>query len=647
MARPVVLSNGELHVGLNKYGMVHDFYFPYVGLENHASGKLLRHRIGIWVDGQISWLDNEIDWTIQFRYPHDALIGHTVAKNVRLGIALEFDDFVDADISAFVRSIHVINLRETARDIRLFMHQAFVIGDGASNTDTAQYLPDSDAILHYRGRRAFVISGQYDDAPFDQYTVGLFGIEGREGTFRDADDGELSMSTVEHGRVDSTIRFRMDIPAHSSARVHYWVAAGTSTREALFVHKQIRESGPTARMRSTANWWHRWLEPAHEVARRIDPDHQQNFIQSVMLIKSQIDKRGAVIASTDSTMLNYARDAYAYCWPRDGSLVLWPLIRMGYTDEARRFFEFCRHGLHPNGYLMHKYRADGALGSSWHPYVHEGGVIAPPIQLDETALTLFVFAQFYQMHASPQLLRDFYESFVSPMANFLADYTDETTGLPQASYDLWEEVFTTATFTTATIYAALLAAADLAAEADDSDSAIKWRSAADDIARAAHRHLYNAERKSFYKGISVVDGEIIKDDTIDASSVFGAFMFGLFPATGDELKQAVQSLQDTFQYGTNGVEGIPRYEHDAYYRTHPDAPSNWWFITTLWLGQYFVETGDAAAGKRILDWVQSQMLSTGVLSEQVDPQSGALTSVAPLTWSHAEYVATLLDTITE
>ena len=87
-------------------------------------------------------------------------------------------------------------------------------------------------------------------------------------------------------------------------------------------------------------------------------------------------------------MLNYSRDAYAYSWPRDGAYTLWPLIRMGYTDEAHRFFEFTKRGLHADGYVMHKYRADGALGSSWHSYVHDG-VIAPPIQEDETALSLF------------------------------------------------------------------------------------------------------------------------------------------------------------------------------------------------------------------------------------------------------------------
>ena len=32
-----------------------------------------------------------------------------------------------------------------------------------------------------------------------------------------------------------------------------------------------------------------------------------------------------------------------------------------------------------------------------------------------------------------------------------------------------------------------------------------------------------------------------------------------------------------------------------------------------------------------------------MLSEQVDPNSGAPLSVAPLTWSHAEYVVTVDD----
>ena len=165
----------------------------------------------------------------------------------------------------------------------------------------------------------------------------MYCIEGHEGTYRDADDGELSGSNVEHGRVDSTLRFKLDIEGHSSERVHYWIAAGTSTREALYVDKHIRSKGVSKHIHDTASWWHTWLEPAVKAADKLPDMYRESFLRSIMLIKGQTDNRGAVIASTDSSMLNYSRDAYAYCWPRDGAYVLWPLIRMGYTEEPRRF----------------------------------------------------------------------------------------------------------------------------------------------------------------------------------------------------------------------------------------------------------------------------------------------------------------------
>lgn len=644
MARPIVLSNGELHVGLNMFGLVHDFYFPYVGLENHSAGEDLRHKIGVYIDGQISWLNDNPDWTFSFSYPHTALIGHTKASNDKLQVILEFDDTVDAVISAFMRNIHVINTSDRDREIRLFTHQAFAIGDSRSNTDTAQYLPDSDAILHYRGRRAFVISGCVGDEPFDQHSIGLFGIEGHDGTYRDAEDGELSDSNVEHGRVDSTLRFKLDVPAHNSTRVHYWIAAGKSMREALYVHNQIKDDGMMSRLHATAAWWHSWLKPAITISEKIPPAHRETFLHSVMIIKSQIDKRGAVIASTDTSMLNYSRDAYAYCWPRDGAFVLWPLIRMGYTDEAYRFFEFCKQGLHPAGYLMHKYRADGALGSSWHPYVQDG-TVAPPIQEDETALVLFVFAQYYKMHPDSSLMKDFYEPMIKPMANFMLDYTDDLTGLPRPSYDLWEQSFLTTTYTVSIVYAALLAAADLANTANDSENAVRWKTAADDIQIAAKKHLYNADRNSFYNGVIVKDGELQKVDIIDTSSTFGAFMFGLFTAESSELQSSVRSITDIFGHSDTS-HGLPRYENDDYRRARGDITGNWWFITSLWLAQYYLDQDKRDEAFMIINWVQSCAMNTGIMSEQADPITGEIISPAPLTWTQAEYVSTLLDSIT-
>ncbi len=641
MARPVVLSNGELHVGLNQFGLVHDLYFPYVGLENHSAGKDLRHKVGIWVDGRVSWLDDGT-WQIGSWTAEGALIGHTRALNTELSILLEFDDTVDAEISAFLRNIHVVNLLDTARDVRLFTHQAFAIGDSRSNTDTAQYLPDSNAVLHYRGRRAFVVSGRVGDRPFDQHSIGLFGIEGREGTYRDADDGELAGSDVEHGRVDSTLRFRLRLGPFDSRRVHYWIAAGTSLREALYVHKSVEDHGLDTFLHATSLWWHDWLAPARKAAEKLDVHERRLFVHSAMVVKSHTDKRGAVIASTDTTMLNYSRDAYAYCWPRDGAYALWPLIRMGYVAEPRRFFEFTRRALHHSGYLMHKYQADGALGSSWHPYVH-GDVSAPPIQEDETALVLFMFGQFYHVQKDPRLLTEFYENFIKRMADFLAGYLDDETGLPRPSYDLWEEHFLTSTYTTAVVFAALQTAAELAELADDPDSAVRWRSVADDLYDKAHKHLFNRERNHFFKGIRHEDGGLSYDGTIDISSFFGAYMFGLFPLGGEELEASFRTIRQLFM--DDGQLGLPRYENDDYHRNPQTGLGNFWFIASLWLAQYAHEVGDGTLRERILKWLHDRVDGSLMLAEQLNPVTSEALSVSPLVWSHAEYMATQLDLI--
>lgn len=640
VARPIVLSNGELHVGLNIYGVVHDFYYPYVGFENHAAGPSLRHKLGVYVNDTLSWTDDGT-WTLEFHYPHNALIGHIMARNAALGILLEIEDAVDAEMNVYIRNIHVINETDQERSIKVFTYQAFVIGDSRSTTDTAQYLPDSDAILHYRGRRAFVVSGYAEDVPFDQFSIGLFGSDEHQGTFRDAEDGELSGNVVEHGRVDSALRFALTIPAHASKRVHYWIAAGTNTREALFVHKQVQEAGVFERIHATAEWWHTWLKPAIETSKKLPEVHQKHFVESVMIIKSQMDKRGAIIASTDSTLLNYSKDNYAYCWPRDGANVIWPLIRLGYYEEPYRFFEFVQRAMHPGGYVMHKYRADGALGSSWHPYVH-GSTVSPPIQEDETALVVFVFVQFYQLSKDSRLIKDFYHSLIRPMADFMTEFIDETTGLPKPSYDLWEERFLINTHSTAVTYGALMAAAELATVAGDNESAVKWQSAAESIQAAAHTYLFNEERQVLYRGIIVENGTITYDAMIDTAAIYGAFLFGLFSSDSAQLQASMATTQQIFAANPD-TPGLPRYEDDPYRRQSSGIQGNWWYITTLWHAQYSIETGNTPYADSILQWVVDHMLSTGMMGEQIDPVTNEVVSPAPLTWTHAEYVSTLID----
>lgn len=644
MARSIILSNGEMHVGLNNFGLVHDFYYPYVGGENHALAQALRHRIGVWVDGAFSWLDDGA-WEFRHAYVPETLIGNVTATNHALEITLEMTSAVDHEQSAFIRNMHVINMSDHKREIRLFMHQVFVISNSYAS-DTSQYLPDSHAIVHYKGLRSFIVSGRDNNGePFDQYAIGLNGIEGKAGVYKDAEDGELSGNNVEHGRVDSVFRFRIELNGHDSTHIQYWIAAGKSQREALVIHKRLQSEGIETRISSTGNFWHNWLEPARSSAQKLDSSLQESFLQSVLLAKAHIDTHGAVIASTDTTMLNYSRDTYAYCWPRDAAHVLWPLIRLGFKDEPLKFFAFCRRILHPHGYLMHKYQPDGALGPSWHPYVHES-MTAAPIQEDETAIVLFIFAQYYALHPDKKLLQDFYGTMVRPMADFLASYVDDD-GMPLPTYDLWERLFLTTTFTVSVVYAGLIEAARLADAMDDSKSSVRWQTAAETIQRASPKLLYDDEQQSFIKGYRrEADGSLHRDTTVDLSSMHGAYMFGLFDIESPQVQSSFKTATERLKTSDNHP-ALARFQDDEYDRADPSRVGNPWYVTTLWYAQYLLETNKPAESRTIVDWVQSRMTSTGVLSEQFHPDTLASISVAPLAWSQAEYLSTLLDMITE
>ncbi len=637
MAREIVLSNGELFVGLNNYGEVHDFYFPYVGQENHAAAKNLRHHVGVFVDGQISWLDDG-KWQIKCRYHDDAMVGHIVAHQSELQVSLEFDDCVDVSQAAFLRNIHVINQATDKRTIKLYLHQAFVISNSLDG-DTAQYIPDKQAILHYKGHRAFVCSGRTPAGQaFSEYSVGLHGIEGRDGTWRDAEDGQLSCNAVEHGRVDSIFGFTLDIARHSSARVLFWVAAGTSQREAFKIHDRLEKNGLLAYQNRTAKHWQDWLAVAQPTINRLDRTEKNRFLTSLLVIKAHQDKRGAIIASGDTTMLNYARDAYAYCWPRDGALALWPLLRLGYKDELIQFFSFIRRSLDSErGYLMHKYQADGSIGSSWQSYVH-GQVSAPPIQADETAIVVFLFGRYIDQHPDDKLLKDFYWTMIKPMADFLASHL-RSDGLPKPSYNLWEEVFEINTYTTAVTQAALDEAADLADRLNETKDAVAYRSAAESI-RSASDRLWNQEAGYFYRGFYVNGDQLKPDLTIDISSFYGAFMFGLNDTHDDRLETAFETLQNKLILSDSSC---PRYLGDNYNRQSADTPSNPWIITSLWLAEYSLETDKPELVERIATWLNDRFSPSGMLAEQYLAGSLSPTSVSPLVWSHAENLSFTLD----
>jgi GH15 family glucan-1,4-alpha-glucosidase len=636
MARPVVLSNGQLFVGLDENGLVHDFYYPYVGLENLTNARSSQHKIGIWADGQFKWTDDG-SWEVSVQYEDDTMVSQIKLRSNDLGVTLELHDYIDIDTNSLIRHITITNERPDNRDVRLFMHQVFQISR-AGRADTALYVPDDNYVLDYKGRYSLLIGGKFADGQtFDQFAVGNYGIEGKAGTFLDAEDGELSNNAVEHGGVDSVIRFHVQLSGNESTELDYWVVAANNQNDAQRIHSHFNEIDMANRLRYVRQHWRAWLGGG---TTEIPAFHRKDLEHSLLIIKAHCDERGSVLASGDSSTYNFGRDYYCYCWPRDAAYALWPLIRLGHFDETKQFLEFARDTMHPDGYLMHKYQPDRAIGSTWHPLIH-GRHKELAIQEDETAGVIYMIGEYYEASKDKTSIENLYRTFVAPCAGFMTRFIDEQTGLPHASYDLWEEKFLTTTYTVCIVIAALETAAKLAEVVDQPDDAVRWRHAAEGI-RSNIDKLYHQDGY-FVKGFLLQeDGELRYDETLDISNLYGPYMYANLPLNDPRLVSTAKHVEERL-LNNSPSGGVIRYEHDNFFLMKRQYKGNPWVVATLWVAQYYGGTGRTEEAKGLLDWAIARELPSGALSEQFDPENAIPLGVTPLVWSHSELVNTILD----
>lgn len=641
MPRSYSLGNGTVLINLDGFGQVKDFYFHYPGLENHISEYLV-HKIGVFTEEKFSWLDES--WEIVVSSRKDTMASDIKCTNSTLGIELHLTDIIYNEANIFIREVDVKNLFDRNRKVKVFFNQQFNISQ--TNTgETAYYDPREKVVIHYKGRRVFLINCVSEKEFFDDYSVGLLGVAGRDGTFRDSEDGELSKNPIEHGRVDSVIAREVEIEPKSVRTIYYWVTVGKSLPKVKTLNETILARGPADIVKTTVDYWKAWIKHQNFSFYGLGPPIVDLFNQSLVNIRTHVAKNGGIIASGDSDILKYWPDTYAYVWMRDAAFCAIALEKAGDFNASRRFFEFSRDVITPEGYFMHKYSPDKSLGSSWHPW-ERNGQKQFPIQEDETALVIWALWQHYELSRDLEFIEEVYNELIKRSAEFMVNYRDGKTGLCSASYDLWEERYGIYTFTSSTVFGALNVASRFATLLGKSDSAAKYEQAASIIKKAIMKYLYNEEEGTFYKSIDTTGKSISMNRAIDISSVYGIYKFGVLPIDDPKLKKAIEKTVERLEVKTQ-IGGMARYEGDAYHHVGGDVPGNPWIITTMWLAQYYISLAksesDMEPVRKLITWVTKRASTAGVLPEQVDPYSGEHVSASPLAWSHAEYVTTIVN----
>ncbi|KQL44174.1 glycoside hydrolase family 15 [Brevibacillus choshinensis] len=643
MPRPLVVGNGRLLINFDDRLHMRDLYYPYVGQLNHVGGHF--SKLGVWVQGRYSWLDED-GWKRTLGYSKESLVTDVHAQHEGLGLSVRISDGVHQRDPIYLKKIRVRNLTSEAREVRLFFNHDLSINETEVG-DTAVYDPMLRTVYHYKRNVYIMVNGKTPEGGIDQYSVGIKRFNYAEGTWRDAEDGILSGNPIAQGSVDSTISFRLMLEPQGEKSLDYWMCIGDSYDAVKGLNQYVLESDPERLLNRVGVYWQRWVNKEERDFADLPAEVIELYKTSLLLVRTQIDHNGAILAANDSDILQFNRDHYSYMWPRDGALIACAMAKAGYTGTVAPFFRFCADALNEEGYLLHKYNPDGSVGSSWHPYVVDGEVQLP-IQEDETALVLHALWEQYKSGKQLEDCQALYPTLVRPAARFLLQYVDPVYQLPKPSYDLWEERRGIFTFTSATVFAGLKAAARFAQLFGDDRRYKRYDEGAERIREAMLAHLYDPEIGRFLRGIYIrQDGRVEKDFTVE-SSLFSVFAMGVLPVEDPRVTSTMEAVKRSLRVETE-VGGFARYQGDYYFKKSHDTakvPGNPWIICTLWVADWEIAKArsleELQEPKSRLSWVVRHSLQSGVLSEQLDPYTGAPVSVAPLTWSHATYVATVL-----
>ncbi len=637
MPRDIPLGNGHLLICFDQEYRIRDLYFPHVGQENHVAGDVCR--FGVWADGLFRWVDQ--DWRRDLLYAPDTLVTQVNLFHDELGLLLSCRDAVDFHENVYLREVTVENLRPTARDIRLFFAQSLNIS-GNSIGDTAALDPETGGIVHYKGSRYFLVGGTTGDGNgFSQFAVGQKKVNDKEGTYRDAEDGVLSGNTIAQGSVDSVAALHLAIKGNDRATASFWLAAGDSWQTVRRLDSAVRRKTPQAMIQRTADYWQLWVRKEMPRLDILPAKVADLYHRSLLVLRTQLDWQGGVLAANDSDIIQFNRDTYSYIWPRDGALVANALDMAGYPLPAQRFYEFCESIIEREGYFLHKYNPDGTLASSWHPWF-SNGQRQLPIQEDETALVVWALWNHFVLYRDIEFIKPFYLPLIKNAADFMCRYRDEATGLPAPSYDLWEERHGILSFTVGTVFGGLTAASLFCSVFGEEEKARQYQLAASEIRDAASRHLWRDELGRFCRMVSHDEQGRLQVDTTCDSSLWGLFAFGLYAPTDPRIEATMKTIRQELWLNT-GVGGMARYAGDRFQQVDAASPGNPWFICTLWLADYLALKATSEEELKepvaLLEWVADHARPSGVLAEQVHPNTGAPLSVSPLTWSHATFIA--------
>lgn len=629
-----VIGNSRFLASLLKTGRLVRFWWPHVDFPQHADTI----RAGIRMTGsgeRTSWFDSAEDgWTHESGYVPRTNVFAVRAASPRYPVEASTELYAVPGEDVLVFDYKFANTGESPASFSFFFYSS-VAATESPYYHTTQFVPHADALVHYRHRYSFAVSGANVCTKYQACHA-----------WEAACSGELNGDDVQmapDGALEWAFR---DVAPGQTVRLTVYLAAGHRMEESLSVLARAKEAGVDSLRERTVRYWHDFVDSASACPVDV-PEVRELYERSVLAMKLMSDEQtGSIIAAPEFDEHFSRCGGYAYCWGRDAAFITTALDKAGLGDMSTRFYEWTLTAQDADGAWQQRHYHDGTLAPNWG------------LQIDEGSSILWGMYQHYL--ALPEGERGDFLTLVWDAvrrgAEFLVRSIEAENGLPMASRDLWEERLGQHTYSSAAVFAGLQAGASFAVLSGEAELAVKWNGVADTIARQITSLCWNEEKGVFYRGVNLSVDRKRYEEAAEAGLPVSSFvdakgydryrlgfdpivdvsLLGVsvpFAVVAPNSPQAVRTAEAVEKALTvDGVGGIKRYEDDTYIGGNP------WILTTLWLAQFRARNGQVEDARRLLDWAVAHHNGAGLLPEQVDRHTGETAWVVPLTWSHAMFI---------
>src|SRR5499427_1077429 len=380
------------------------------------------------------------------------------------------------------------------------------------------------------------------------------------------------------------------------------------------------------RVEATVRGWRTWsdLHQGYEGPWRKLVHHSGRVLQALTY-----QPTGAIVAAP-TTSLPEAVGAernwdYRYTWVRDASLTLEALWVAACPDEAHRFFAWMAAAAAARvqeSDLQIMFGVGGEHDLTERELKHlSGWRDSRPVRVGNGAWNQRQLDVYGELLSAARRLRDQLGSLDQATRDFLIEVADtaaERWGEPDQG--IWEVRGEPRHFLYSKLmcWVALQCAIELAEQLGASDRVTGWTEIRRRIREAIETQAWSRSVGAFTQSFGSAE--------LDASALMMPIV-GFLPGTDPRVRSTI----DAIDAGLTDARGLV-YR----YRSHDGlgGEEGTFLICTFWLAQALAEAGELDRARRKFEQAIAYVNDVGLLSEEVDPESGELLGNYPQAFSH-------------